>query len=197
VPTLADQSWLADIRQITQGGHDVPHGHRFAQIRTRSKLGRKADWIAGRNKEEGHTAFDQGVATGNEVPSRRWMSNIALAMGWPSISASARVVSPADGIAQEAVIATGDGHTMSFTVSAPTGPYAPIGCTMMAPTARSRCHTELRHCFRPVSTAGIASAAGYRISTGGYGAASRAEYASMSMVTGAPPIPTSSPPSTR
>lgn len=38
--------------------------------------------------------------------------------------------------------------------------------------------------YRPVSTVGIANVAGYGISTGGYGLASRAEYASMDMVTG-------------
>lgn len=38
--------------------------------------------------------------------------------------------------------------------------------------------------YRPVSNAGIAQVAGYRISTGGYGAPSRAEYASMDMVSG-------------
>ncbi|MFC4526427.1 hypothetical protein [Dyella halodurans] len=38
--------------------------------------------------------------------------------------------------------------------------------------------------YRPHSSTGIASVAGYGISTGGYGQASQAEYASMSMVTG-------------
>jgi hypothetical protein len=38
--------------------------------------------------------------------------------------------------------------------------------------------------FRPVSNAGIANVAGYGISTGGYSQPSRAEYASMTMVTG-------------
>lgn len=38
--------------------------------------------------------------------------------------------------------------------------------------------------YRPVSNAGIASVAGYRTPTGAYSTPSRAEYASMSMVTG-------------
>jgi hypothetical protein len=38
--------------------------------------------------------------------------------------------------------------------------------------------------YRPVSTSGIADVAGYHVSTGGYGLPSRAEYASMSMVSG-------------
>jgi hypothetical protein len=38
--------------------------------------------------------------------------------------------------------------------------------------------------YRPVSNAGIASVAGYGTSPGGYGAPSRAEYASMNMVSG-------------
>jgi hypothetical protein len=38
--------------------------------------------------------------------------------------------------------------------------------------------------YRPVSNAGVASVSGYGVSTGAYSTASRAEYASMGMVTG-------------